>query len=663
MLKYIKHLVIFLVILILTCLYNVSLAKETSFDTEKTIILGGDNYFPPYEYVDKNGVYKGFNVDIMRAIAIETGVDIEIRPMPWFEAILSLSEGRIDAIEGMKYSPSRNYFFEFSNPYLVSAQAIFVNSDNKYIINIEDLEGKKVAIQQNDIAMDSLQNFINIELIETENQQIAIKKLAEGEVQAFVGNRQTGLYIVQKNGYRDAIKIVGEEILPSDYGIAVTHENSYLLAIFNDGLDKIKKNGTYDKIYKKWFGEPIAFPNLISKKILYIAIVSFMLSLLIIFVFYRWNYILKKEVEKRTKALARESMFKEQTLNSIFSTLLTIDNEGCILSANEKVKPFIDHPIEDLIGEHFSRTLVKEYFHEDDFYEVIKTRKGKMNVEKILLRDEEKRVYEYNMYPLFFSNNNVYGITLTFKETTREKLMKEQLIRQDKMESLGRLVAGIAHEIRNPLTAIQTYIELIPYKFENIEFRKKISEDVPNEIERLNALITNLLDYSKPREPKKELVNIHELIEDTVRFFNNHLSMKGISLILHIEKEAYIYVDKHQAKQIIINLLLNAIQAVESHSNPKIIIYTQMDHPFVSIVIKDNGCGIANDNINRIFDPFFTTKDSGTGLGLSISYQFIKENDGVVHVESNPDFGTVIYMKFPSVLKERSAANEYVANN
>ena len=655
--KYRKPLAILLSIIAMSCFFSVSLA-ENSFDPAKTIVIGGDNYFPPYEYVDGNGVYKGFNVDIMRAIALETGIDIDIRPMPWFQAVLALKEDRIDAIQGMKYSPSREHFFSFSNPYLVSSQAIFVQSDNKYIIHLEDLEGKKVVIQQNDIAIDALQNFTDIELIQTENQEMAIRKLVLGEVHAFVGNRQTGLYIVQKNGYRDVIKIVGEEIFPNNYGVAVKVGNEHLLETFNEGLEIIKKNGTYDKIYKKWFGEPITFPHLISKKFLYITLAILILSLLIIFIFYRWNYMLKKEVEKRTQALARESMFKEQTLNSIFSTLLTIDNEGYILSANEKVKPFIDHPIEDLIGEHFSHTSIKEYFHETDFYEVISTRKERMNVEKIIIKNDKKRVFEYNLYPLFFSDNNVYGITLTFKEITSEKLIKEHLIRQDKMESLGRLVAGIAHEIRNPLTAIQTYIELIPTKFENFEFRKKISEDVPNEIERLNALITNLLDYSKPREPKKELVNIQNSIQDTIRFFNNHLKIKGISIILHIDKEAYIYVDKHQFKQIIINLLLNAIQAVESQGSPKIVIYTQMDNPFVSIVMKDNGCGIPNDNINRIFDPFFTTKDYGTGLGLSISYQFIKENDGVVHVESSPDFGTMIFMKFPSVFKERSAACE-----
>lgn len=655
-----KYLFFLVFLIVFTIFPSKSLAMDDELLNEniKTIIIGGDNYFPPYEFVDRNGVYKGFNVDIMRAIAIETGLDIELYPMPWFETLLALSDGRIDAIQGMKYSSSRDHFYDFSDPLLISSQGIFVLSDNKYIVSLEDLEGKKVSIQKNDAAIDTLKDYQNIEIVETENQEMAIKELLKRNVQAFVGNRQTGQYIVQKNGYSSLVKIVGEEILPKEYSIAVKEGNDELLSIFNEGLDRIKKNGTYDKIYKKWFGESLSIPQSTLKKILCIITVCLIISLIIIYIFYKWNYLLKKEVNRRTEALYRESTFKEQTLNSIFSSLITLDNEGYILSANEKVLAFISYPIENLIGEHFNNTPIKDYFYEEDFYKVLQTGTERMNVEKILEKAEEKRVFEYNIYPLSLPDDDINRITLTFKDITEEKLMRDQLIIQDKMESLGRLVAGIAHEIRNPLTAIRTYIELIPLKFNNPQFRQKISADVPEEIERLNSIITSLLEYSKPREPKKELLDIHSTIKDTLSFFSNQLNHKKIQLILNIEKEIFIYVDKQQFKQVLINLLLNAIQAVENVHQPKIMVYTQQEYPYINIVIKDNGSGIKNENTNRIFEPFFSTKDTGTGLGLSISYQFIKENDGEVHVESIVDKGTSIYLKFPSLIKEGSVDSD-----
>ncbi|WP_168198217.1 transporter substrate-binding domain-containing protein [Crassaminicella thermophila] len=624
---------------------------------KETIIVGGDNYFPPFEYVDKNGVYKGFNVDILRAIAIEMGIDLDIRPMPWYEAIMALNEREIDAIQGMKYSISRSYLYDFSDPYLVSSQSIFVRSDNSYIVNIEDLEKKKIAIQKNDIAKDVLKNIMDIQIIETENQQMALKKLIKGEVDAYIGNRLTGLYIIQKDGYTKDVKIVGEEINPLNYGIVVNKGNKVLLKMFNEGLMRIKKNGTYDKIYKKWFGEPINPPYAYIKRTLYFSIVVLFFSLFGIFIFYRWNYLLKKEVNKRTQQLKRESLFKEQIINSIFSGLITFNNQGIILSANEKAAYFLDMPIEAFVKKHFKDTVVKEYFYEEDFYEVLQTGKEKMNIEKNINVEGINKVFEYNIYPLVLHEDDVYGITLTFKDITNEKLMKERMIMKDKLESLGRLVAGIAHEIRNPLTSIKAYIELIPYKYDKKEFREKISEDVPKEIERLNSIISNLLEYAKPKVPNKEMVKVHDEILGIIVFFSNQIKKKNIKLICNMKEDLFIYVDKQQFKQIMINFLLNAIEAFEKTENPEICITAEKNGDFAVIIIKDNGCGIASENEKKIFEPFFTTKDNGTGLGLSISYQFIKENGGDITVSSHLETGTKINMILPLFKEKRSTAN------
>ncbi|WZL74408.1 transporter substrate-binding domain-containing protein [Clostridiaceae bacterium 35-E11] len=652
-----KILYIFILLIISICSMDIN-AETQGFRDEKTIVIGGDNYFPPFEYVDKNGVYKGFNVDIMRAVAIEMGMDIEVKPMPWYEAIMALNEKNIDAIQGMKYSTSRTYFYDFSDPYIISSQSIFVHVDNKYIVNLEDLEGKTIAIQKNDIAVDVLKTIKNIVIIEAENQQIALSKLIHREVDAYIGNRLTGLYLAQKNGYRNYVKIVGEEINPLSYGMVVNKGNKELLVTFNEGIARIKRNGTYDKIYKKWFGEPINPSYSYIKKILYFSVGILLFSTIGIFIFYRWNYLLKKEVNTRTQQLKREAVFKEQILNSIFSGVITFNNQGMILSANEKAAYFLNMPVENFINQHFQHTSVKEYFFEEDFYEVLETGKEKMSVEKKINNNGSYKIFEYNIYPLILSEKDVYGTTLTFKDITHEKLMKEKIIMKDKLESLGRLVAGIAHEIRNPLTSIKTYIELIPYKYEKKEFREKISEDVPREIERLNVIISNLLDYAKPKIPNKEILNVYTEIASIIRFFSGQIKNKNIQLFLQIKKDLCIYVDKQQFKQIIINFLLNAIESFENTKNPQIYIIGEVQGDFAHILMKDNGCGITSEDTGKIFEPFFTTKDHGTGLGLSISYQFIKENGGDVTVYSELGVGTNIDMSLPLFEYKRSATNE-----
>lgn len=648
-------------ILLLTFVFLISFCKvvkadEVTYDN-RTIIIGGDNYFPPFEYVDRNGVYRGFNVDIMRAIAIEMGIDIEIKLMPWHETVIQLQNKNIDAIQGMKYSETRDYLYDFSKPYLVSSQAIFVRENNKHIVNLEDLQNKKVAVQKNDISVDVLSKMENIQIIETENQEMAIEKLINIEVDAYVGNRLTGLYIIQKNGFQKEIKIVGEEINPQNYCIAVSEGNHDLLKVFDEGLKRIKENGTYDKIYKKWFGQPIGPSYGYVKKILYFSFGVLLFLVLIIFVFYRWNHLLKIEVRKRTEELARESLFKEQTLNSIFSGLITFNDKGVILWANEKALRFLDCTSAELIGKHYRDTVVEKYFYEEDFQYVLQTGIEKMNKEKTIKSNDENRIFEYNLYPLVFSKGKIYGVTLTFKDITNEKLMREKIIVKDKLESLGRLVAGIAHEIRNPLTSIKTYIELIPLKYDIEEFRDKISQDVPREIERLNTIINNLLDYSRPKKPFKELFSIKESVTNITGFFHATIESKKINLEVDIEDDLYIYIDKQQFTQIIINFLLNAIEAVENADKPLISISAQSIASQVHIIIEDNGYGIKEENINTVFEPFFTTKTNGTGLGLSISYQFIKENGGEVNIQSELGSGTKIDLIFPQPDIARSEIN------
>lgn len=621
---------------------------ETFIDDRQTIVIGGDYHFPPFEYVDQNGTFKGFNVDIMRAIAIEMGIDIELRPMPWFSAVLALRSGEIDMIQGMKYNASRATFYEFSDPYLVSSLGIFVRSDTNYIVNTEDLRERRVAIQRDDFAEEILWNVPGIELVETETHQMAINKLLANEVDAYVGNKLTGLYLIQQDNRRDEVKKVGDDLQPSNYGMAVNRGDTRYLDTFNEGLARIRDNGTYDKIYSKWFGDPIGLPFAFVRRIMYAVGLVLAVLLILIILFYRWNHLLKREVDKRTEELRRESTFKEQTLNSIFSGLVTFDREGVILSMNEKNSNFLGPQYRELIGRHFKRTRLRDFFYEEDFEHVLRTGEERKKIEKLYVRDGMQRVLEYNLYPLMMEDNAVMGITLTMADITSEKLMQQKVAVQDKLESLGRLVAGIAHEIRNPLTAIKTYIELIPMKYDNPDFRQKISEDLPPEIGKLDQTITGLLEYARPGKGQRERVQIKESIEKLIGFFHNQIREARVDLEVSVPGDLCIHVDPQQFKQVMINLLLNAIQAVSDRPvNRRIVLGAERAGEHILLRMEDNGSGIEKEDLNRIFDPFFTTKEQGTGLGMTISYQFIKENGGELEIDSIKGEGTAVRLRFP----------------
>lgn len=250
-----------------------------------------------------------------------------------------------------------------------------------------------------------------------------------------------------------------------------------------------------------------------------------------------------------------------------------------------------------------------------------------------------------------------------------QKKAKILMRRADRLASLGTLAAGLAHEIRNPLTSIATFAELLPERKDDEEFMSSFCGIARSEAERIKILLTELLDYARPTAPKLEDSDINGVVESMVLFIGKEAEKKEVRVLAEFaEGLPKIMVDKHQIKQVFLNLLMNAIEAVPSGG--EITIATRSFAPrgnmdFVRIEIRDTGVGIPEENLDRIFDPFFTTKhDSdthvGTGLGLAIAHQIVQEHRGSIDVESRIGKGTTFYVNLPinPLLYERRRKKE-----
>ena len=231
---------------------------------------------------------------------------------------------------------------------------------------------------------------------------------------------------------------------------------------------------------------------------------------------------------------------------------------------------------------------------------------------------------------------------------------QKELIASEKMASLGKLSAGVAHEIGNPLSAISGYMEILskgPGMDE--EQKKKYMGKVSSEIDRINSIISTLLDYAKPREILETRANLNDIIVKAVELLRNQGIFKRINLeIVLSQYPLTIRIDEHQLLQVFINLLINAKDAVQ-HDGKITISSFLNDNNLAEVSINDNGTGINKEDIDKIFDPFFTTKEpgSGTGLGLSTSHRIIKQFDGNISVSSNPGEETIFILTFPVLEK------------
>lgn len=315
--------------------------KDASFDESITLRVAGDNNHPPYEYVDENGIFKGFNVDIMNALSIELGIHIEYMPMEWSNALKALEEKKVDLIQGISKTEEREKKFLFTKPTAINSQSIFVMKDTSIVSGIEDLSGLRVALQEGDINHEILKNIPNIVLITKSDQKEAINALISGEVDASVGNRLTGLYYSQRERMSHLVKIVGEPMRITEYGIATYMGNENLVLTLDQGLERLKTNGTYDKIYSKWFGEEITQRKDIIKAYLKEITIITGVIFIIIILFIIWNKKLSKEVYKRTKELQaanKELLLYQKEIHKLayYDTVTSLPNRAFLTEAINK---------------------------------------------------------------------------------------------------------------------------------------------------------------------------------------------------------------------------------------------------------------------------------------------------------------------------------------
>jgi signal transduction histidine kinase len=231
------------------------------------------------------------------------------------------------------------------------------------------------------------------------------------------------------------------------------------------------------------------------------------------------------------------------------------------------------------------------------------------------------------------------------------KKSKSYIRRADRLASLGTLTAGLAHEIRNPLVAIKTFTQLLPERIDDEEFRNHFLSIASGEVDRISALVTELLEFARPSEPKFELEDINGILDGMILLVSTETKSKRIEILKDYAPElSPITIDREQMKQVFLNMLLNAIEATPE--NGKIYVktrsYTKPDgEPYILVEFTDTGCGIRSEYLEDIFTPFFTTKEKGSGLGLSISNQIVQDHKGYIDVESQVNRGTSFFINLP----------------
>ncbi|MBS3919051.1 MAG: PAS domain S-box protein [Deltaproteobacteria bacterium] len=369
----------------------------------------------------------------------------------------------------------------------------------------------------------------------------------------------------------------------------------------------------------------------------------------------------KRESEgvRLNQALESSTNITESLIESIGSGIIITEMNDTITYINQAGEKILGYSKGEVIGKPFGLFGLNEKLNVshsflDQSDNLDTRREGRMNRK------------EGNEIPVGFTINyhlslsgEAIGKIIIFRDLTKVYRIQEEILKMDRLVSLGKLASGIAHEIRNPLAGIKTTAQALGEEMGKEDPKREYLNRITKEIDRLNELLKTFFSFAKPQTLLLVPCHIKEIINAIIPFLIKEIADKGIRFVeTYHPKLPRIRVDKIQMHQAFLNLFLNAIQAMPGGGELKIeanpVVIPSLDgsmQNYVRVVVSDTGKGIPPHILPKIFDPFFTTKPKGIGLGLSITYQIIKKHGGTIKVDSQWEKGTSFIINLPETFE------------
>lgn len=622
--------------------------KKKSFERDKQIILekhlsekdylvyGANICAPPLRFLDEDGVYKGVVVDYISLLSLELGIEIKTEPYEWEEALGKLKKGETDFCD-MFVNEERAKDYVFTEPIYNLRTVLAVKEKSKFSFN--DINEMRIATEKGDYANYYIEkNFPEADLIFVENVGAGMDLLLLGKVDAVIGDEPIVSYYIGKKSAQ--IRMINTALYEEPVVLGMPRKNADLLPIVNHAIKEVNKKGQLEKIQQKWFGisTPLKDANG-AKKYIRLGIISVGALLILVGTITASNRSLKKQVRIRTRELEASRNELQLIFDSIPEYILMVDQFGNIVNANKGILECTSLDPGICFGQSCDIILNKFSLG----YENIVPEEDVDQHEKILVKTG-KRIYEVKIYPLTEFEK---GMLITLRDITLDEVNKKQLLQSSKMLAIGQLAAGMAHQIRNPLSIIRMHTYMLRENQNMDEMGKKSLKYIDENVQKAGCIIDNVMNFWRVSGNQIETINLKKNLGDIISLHENLLKKKGIEVEINCDSELWFCCNEEALKHILVNLVSNAIDAMERLG--RLTLSGEKVENGVLIQCIDTGCGIAEENMENLFNPFFTTKElgKGTGLGLFVVYSEVEKLSGTIKVESKIGEGTCFTIKLP----------------
>jgi len=345
-------------------------------------------------------------------------------------------------------------------------------------------------------------------------------------------------------------------------------------------------------------------------------------------------------------SLTRIKAFSDSVVENMPIGLLAMDADRRIVSFNQSAESVLQIPSKDVLGKKADEILpqqleclIREMETEEEVIEkeiecsLVGDRTIPMDVSVSLLKGD---------------NEAFLGYIVLFRDLTEIQDLKREVETSQRLASLGRLAAGIAHEIRNPLSSIKGFATYFRERYREVPEDQKTAEVMVQEVERLNRVIGQLLEFARPMAVQKKPASIKTVIQHSLKMIEREAQSKNIKIEMSLSPDIdQVPMDSDRINQVFLNLYLNAIEAMEDGGTLSVGLTWDEDPQKVKITVSDTGIGIKGEDLVHVFDPYFTNKQSGTGLGLAIVHKIIESHRGEVRVQSEQGKGTTVTITLP----------------
>ncbi|MFW6052278.1 MAG: ATP-binding protein [Desulfosalsimonas sp.] len=374
----------------------------------------------------------------------------------------------------------------------------------------------------------------------------------------------------------------------------------------------------------------------------------------IVMLFWGLDNTSRDEGEVGFRAGSKNNVYEVLMNQYIQEEAMVIDKDYRVIDMNEAMLKKLGRTGEEAFGEfcykigHHLDEPCSGKNHPCPLNEVYEKNRPCMTTHVHLDQDNNEIYYSISCYPLT-NRGQIVGVIEILRDISPEIKVQKSQMHQEKLMSIGRLSAGIAHEINNPLTTIMTSAMMLQEELDTSDEMYEELQIISNEAQRCRKIVQSLLDFARQTKPMQKLHDINEIIGESIYLTKKQAEFSDIEIKTDLAEDMpQVYVDKEQIQQLVINLILNAVEATDSGGQITISTESPRTADKVYMHVKDTGRGIASEDLERIFDPFFTTREFGTGLGLSISHSIVERHGGEIKVDSKPGRGTKFTVILPA---------------